>query len=411
MAQRSLRSFLVLLLVCLSLAASVWKASASEVEKSDVVVLDDEDFDQHTAQGDWFLEFYAPWCGHCKRLTPVWDELAVQAKAKGLHVGKVDCTQNKALASRFKVGGYPTIQFLKDKKLYAYKGPRQLEDFLKFAEDGYKAVDPVPLPNPVPVVVEEPEQEDVASGSGPSVVQILTSDNFTLATSGGKWFVKFMAPWCGHCKNLAPTWEKAAAELQGKVNIAKVDCTTDGLVCQLFEVKGYPTLKYFKGDGFVRDYTGVREVADFAEFVRKTHKQATPLPYPLPSFLMSPITFKLYKALEPVAAWINENVGYSFAIVAALSIILGFLLGRLSVGTEVRYVIPKELAPQWNELLAQKKAQEQKKQERREQRAQKKNTGEKKKAEGALTTSNDNVASSPRRKRSKGKKPSSEKLD
>jgi thioredoxin-like negative regulator of GroEL len=46
-------------------------------------------------------------------------------------------------------------------------------------------------------------------------------------------------------QNLAPTWEKAASELKGKVNIAKVDCTTDGFVCQLFGVRGYPTLKLY----------------------------------------------------------------------------------------------------------------------------------------------------------------------
>lgn len=53
-----------------------------------------------------------PWyrCGHCKNLKPAWEELATQAKAKGLHVGKVDCTQNKEVANRFGIRGYPTIQ-------------------------------------------------------------------------------------------------------------------------------------------------------------------------------------------------------------------------------------------------------------------------------------------------------------
>ena len=46
-------------------------------------------------------------------------------------------------------------------------------------------------------------------------------------------------------QSLAPTWEKTASELKGKVNIAKVDCTTDGFVCQLFGVRGYPTLKLY----------------------------------------------------------------------------------------------------------------------------------------------------------------------
>lgn len=401
-------SFVVFILFGLCIG-SLLPISVTGETTSDVVVLDDDNFDEHTASGDWFLEFYAPWCGHCKNLAPVWEDLATQAKAKGLRVGKVDCTQNKEIGSRFEVKGYPTIKFLKDNQLYAYKGARKVDDFLKFAESGYKAVDPFPVPAPA-VVVEEAEDVEGQTAGGVGEVQILTAENFTLATNGGKWFVKFYAPWCGHCKSLAPTWEKTASELKGKVNIAKVDCTTDGFVCQLFGVRGYPTLKFFKGDGLVRDYSGVREVSDFSDFAKKGYKQATAQDYPLPSFLMSPVVFKFYQACEPIAAWINANVGYSFAIIAALSFIFGLLVGRLSAGSEIRYVIPKELAPQWNELLAKKKELEEKKKARREKREQKKGgekiTGEKKSQDAATPSPlSETATSSPRRKRSKPKKP------
>lgn len=83
--------------------------------------------------------------------------------------------------------------------------------------------------------------------------------------------MKFYAPWCGHCKRLAPTWEKLGEEFKedGSVHIAKVDCTQHRGVCSSNGVRGYPTLMLFKGgDKQGVKYSSGRDLGSLADFVR-----------------------------------------------------------------------------------------------------------------------------------------------
>lgn len=57
------------------------------------------------------------------------------------------------------------------------------------------------------------------------------------------WLVEFFAPWCGHCKNLAPHWAQAASELKGKVKVAAVDATVHNIVAQKYGVSIYQMVK------------------------------------------------------------------------------------------------------------------------------------------------------------------------
>ena len=83
--------------------------------------------------------------------------------------------------------------------------------------------------------------------------------------------VEFYAPWCGHCKALAPEYEKAAQVLQDHtpiVTLAKVDATAEEELGTRFRVRGFPTLKFFK-HGKEYDYAGGRTEATIVQWVKK----------------------------------------------------------------------------------------------------------------------------------------------
>lgn len=99
-------------------------------DEKDVIVLSDADFEESVYKDNspWFVEFYAPWCGHCQRLAPEWAALATTVKGE-VKVAKVDATQNKETAARFGINGYPTIKFFPagskdDSSAVDYDGPR-----------------------------------------------------------------------------------------------------------------------------------------------------------------------------------------------------------------------------------------------------------------------------------------------
>merc|ERR1711990_173742 len=93
--------------------------------EEDVLVLNDKNFDDAIKQFDKLLvEFYAPWCGHCKKLAPEYAAAAGILKDKNMHIAKVDATENNSLAERFEVRGFPTLYWFVDGQKSEYGGGR-----------------------------------------------------------------------------------------------------------------------------------------------------------------------------------------------------------------------------------------------------------------------------------------------
>jgi len=210
-------------------------------------------------QKNVFVEFYAPWCGHCKKLAPDYEVIGETfGKESSVVIAKVDADQHKELGSRFGVQGFPTLKFFpkgaKDSPK-AYEGGRSVEEIVNY--------------------INNEAGTRVRVKKAPSNVVDLTPANFDkiVLDTNKDVLVEFFAPWCGHCKHLAPDYEKVANAFANEPNvvIAKVDADAHKDLGGRYGVTGFPTIKFFgkSNKESPEDYNGGRDIPSFVSFMNE----------------------------------------------------------------------------------------------------------------------------------------------
>lgn len=113
---------------------SLKSANAVEFDNG-VMVLTDSNFDEELAKHELILvEFYAPWCGHCKKLAPEY-EGAAEVLSKNdppIALAKVDATNEKTLAERYGIQGFPTLMWFKNGVKSEYTGGRTKDTIVQW---------------------------------------------------------------------------------------------------------------------------------------------------------------------------------------------------------------------------------------------------------------------------------------
>ena len=209
----------------------------------------------------YFVMFYAPWCGHCKRMQTLWDVYADENQKSGesTTVAKVDCTKHTPLCATENIRAYPTLKLFLGNKKFTYRGSRKTEEFKKFVESHKKGD-------------FQPDYSTHGDIDFPQTEAVqLTEKTFEKEVENDLTFVDFFAPWCPHCRELTPIWNELAHKYRynPRVTIAKVDCTSDPQLCQKLQIRAYPTLVMFKKGTKVDNYNNHRRVSFMEEFVER----------------------------------------------------------------------------------------------------------------------------------------------
>ncbi|GMP79446.1 hypothetical protein CsSME_00034987 [Camellia sinensis var. sinensis] len=190
-------------------------------------------------------------------------DVAEQYKGKGLSflMGDAEASQNAFQYFGLRDDQVPLIIIQTsdgEKYLKPNLEPDQISSWVKEYKEGnvlpYRKSEPIPEVNnePVKVIVADSLQDNVFN-------------------SGKNVLLEFYAPWCGHCKNLAPILEEVAVSLESDADvvIAKIDATANDVPIDIFDVKGYPTLYFRSASGNLLQYNGGRTKEDIIDFIQK----------------------------------------------------------------------------------------------------------------------------------------------
>jgi protein disulfide-isomerase A6 len=163
---------------------------------SDVINLIPKNFDKVVfgSNKPALVEFFAPWCGHCKNLAPVYEELATAFAhlEDKVTIANCDADAHKELGKKFGVQGFPTLKWFDGKpgsQPEDYKGGRDLESLSKFVQ-------------------EKTGLKPKGKKEKPSDVVMLTDKTFKEEVGGDKdVLVAFTAPWCGRKLSRSCIWK------------------------------------------------------------------------------------------------------------------------------------------------------------------------------------------------------------
>ncbi|XP_051160917.1 dnaJ homolog subfamily C member 10-like [Leptopilina boulardi] len=172
----------------------------------------------------WVVDYFAPWCGPCQQLASEWTSVAKALRQLNfVKIAKINCDIESNLCRTQGIQSYPTIRLYPTESegintIALYNGQRDFFSMLLWI-----------------------------TGFFPVKVKELTSSTFQKDVLKGNelHLVDFYAPWCGHCQRLEPHYNIVAQLLEGKIQVARINCEIYRNECSQSGIQAYPTLMLY----------------------------------------------------------------------------------------------------------------------------------------------------------------------
>ncbi|KAJ7523579.1 hypothetical protein O6H91_18G055000 [Diphasiastrum complanatum] len=240
------------------LAVVATTEETEELALPSVVELNPNNFDEVVGgERGVLVKFYAPWCGHCKRLASHFERVAsLFKKIESVALAKLDCDEHKKFCKKFEVSGFPTLKWFPkgSHQPKDYEGSRTPEALVDFLNSELGNEGKLHLTKSDAVVLTSKIFDDITLDFKKTVL------------------VKFFAPWCSQSQALASAYEHVASAFKAEkdVIIAELDVDAHKAISDRYGVEAYPTVMIFtKQNKAGETYDNVRSLDAIVEFVNQ----------------------------------------------------------------------------------------------------------------------------------------------